>query len=46
MREKIVVICPTPQAPIHAADWHDGQFLYGMHAGFACLAREYEMNNE
>jgi hypothetical protein len=29
MREKIVVICPTPQAPTHAADWHDGQSAHG-----------------
>jgi hypothetical protein len=33
MREKIVLICPTPQAPIPAADWHDGQFAHGAHAG-------------
>jgi hypothetical protein len=29
MREKIVVICPTRQARMPAADWHDGQFGHG-----------------
>jgi hypothetical protein len=29
MREKIVLICPTPQALLDAADWHDGQFPHG-----------------
>jgi hypothetical protein len=33
MRENIVLICPTPQAPIRAADWHDGQFAHGVYAG-------------
>jgi hypothetical protein len=31
MRERIVLICPTPQARTHAADWHDGQFAHGVH---------------
>jgi hypothetical protein len=35
MREKIVLICPTPQASIPAADWHDGQFAHGAYAGIA-----------
>jgi hypothetical protein len=35
MREKIVLICPTPQAPIPAADWHDGQFAHGAYAEIA-----------
>jgi hypothetical protein len=39
MREKIVLICPTPQARTHAADWHDGQFSHGAHAGIACRRR-------
>ena len=39
MREKIVPICPTEQAPIHAADWHDGQFAHGVYAGAACRRR-------
>jgi hypothetical protein len=39
MGEKIVVICPTPQAPIRAADWHDGQFAHGVYARFACRRR-------
>jgi hypothetical protein len=33
MRGSIVLICPTPQALMHAADWHDGQFSHGAHAG-------------
>jgi hypothetical protein len=36
MAASIVVICPTPQAPMGAADWHDGQFAHGMHAEVAC----------
>jgi hypothetical protein len=39
MAESIVVICPTEQARKHAADWHDGQFGYGVYVGFACRAR-------
>jgi hypothetical protein len=35
MREKIVLICPTPQARTHAADWHDGQFAHAAYAGIA-----------
>ena len=35
MRESIVVICPTEQAPRGATDWHDGQFAHGVHAGIA-----------
>jgi hypothetical protein len=35
MREKIVPICPTPQAPTPAADWHDGQFSHGVYTGIA-----------
>jgi hypothetical protein len=38
MRGKIVPICPTPQAMMRAADWHDGQFAHGVHAGVACRA--------
>jgi hypothetical protein len=33
MAESIVVICPTPQALMPAADWHDGQYAHGVHAG-------------
>jgi len=40
MDEKIVPICPTPQAMMRAADWHDGQFAHGVHAGAACRADE------
>jgi hypothetical protein len=40
MRERIVVICPTPQAKMHTTDWHDGQFAHGVHAGFAGRAKE------
>jgi hypothetical protein len=39
MRENIVVICPTPQAAMHAAEWHDGQLVHGAHAGIARRAR-------
>jgi hypothetical protein len=35
MRESIVVICPTEQAPTPATDWHDGQFSHGAHAEIA-----------
>jgi hypothetical protein len=35
----IVVICPTRQAQIPAADWHDGQFGHSTHAQFARRAR-------
>jgi len=30
--EKMLLICPTPQAPRGAADWHDGQSSHGEHA--------------
>jgi hypothetical protein len=33
MRESMVLICPTPQARMPAADWHDGQLAHGAHAG-------------
>jgi hypothetical protein len=33
MAESIVVICPTPQALVHAADWRDGQFVHGIMRG-------------
>jgi hypothetical protein len=39
MRERIVLICPTEQALIRAADWHDGQFPHGVHAGVSCRRR-------
>jgi hypothetical protein len=39
MREKIVPICPTRQALMRAADWHDGHFKHGVHAGVACRRR-------
>ncbi len=39
MRERIVLICPTEQARTHAADWHDGQFAHGAHAGTARRAK-------
>jgi hypothetical protein len=32
MRERIVLICPTPQARTRATDWHDGQFAHGVNA--------------
>ena len=35
MREKVVLICPTWQAPTPATDWHDGQFAHGVHAEIA-----------
>jgi hypothetical protein len=35
MREKVVLICPTWQAPTPATDWHDGQFAHGAHAEIA-----------
>jgi hypothetical protein len=28
----VVLICPTTQRQSPATDWHDGQFLHGMHA--------------
>jgi hypothetical protein len=34
------VICPTEQAKVRAADWHDGQFEHGGCAGVACRAGE------
>jgi hypothetical protein len=40
MREKMVLICPTPQARTDAADWHDGQFVHGAHAEVACRESE------
>ena len=39
MAESIAVICPTPQAKARAADWHDGQFAHGMHAGVGCRVK-------
>jgi hypothetical protein len=35
MRESIVVICPTVQAEMRAAIWHDGQIRHGWHARIA-----------
>jgi hypothetical protein len=35
MRGKMFLICPTRQALIAAADWHDGQFAHGPHARIA-----------
>jgi hypothetical protein len=32
MRERIGLICPTPQARTRATDWHDGQFAHGVNA--------------
>ena len=40
MRESIVVICPTEQAPMPATDWHDGQFAHDAHAEIARRASE------
>ena len=37
--EKMLVICPTPQARFAATDWHDGQFAHGGHARYACRAK-------
>jgi hypothetical protein len=34
MRETLLVICPTRQAWAPAADWHDGQIVHGVYAGF------------
>jgi len=39
MGENMVLICPTPQARIRAADWHDGQCAHGACAGVACRER-------
>jgi hypothetical protein len=33
MRESMVLICPTEQASVRAADWRDGQFAHGGCAG-------------
>jgi hypothetical protein len=33
MRESMVLICPTEQAKVRAADWRDGQFVHGRCAG-------------
>jgi len=33
MRESMVLICPTEQAKVHAADWRDGQFAHRGCAG-------------
>ncbi|WP_257169431.1 hypothetical protein [Bradyrhizobium sp. SRS-191] len=35
MSESIVLICPTWQALMPAANQHDGQFAHGMYAGIA-----------
>jgi hypothetical protein len=40
MREKVVLICPTWQAPTPATDWHDGQFAHGAHAEIARRASD------
>jgi hypothetical protein len=32
MAEKMLVICPTRQARLHAACWRDGQLAHGVHA--------------
>jgi hypothetical protein len=39
MGEKVLVICPTPQARFTATHWHDGQFAHGTHARCACRAK-------
>jgi hypothetical protein len=36
----MVLICPTRQAKVRAADWHDGQFVHGGCAGGGYRARE------
>jgi hypothetical protein len=41
MGEKMLVICPTPQARFTATHWHDGQFAHGWHARCACRAAEF-----
>ena len=41
MRERMVVICPTEQAQMHAADWRDGQLAHGVYAGGARRAGGY-----
>jgi hypothetical protein len=44
MHEKIVVICPTRQAQMRAADWHDGQNVHGgcAETAYRLLARGIE----
>ena len=39
MGEKMLVICPTPQARFTATHWHDGQFAHGAHARIARRAK-------
>jgi hypothetical protein len=41
MGGNMVLICPTPQARTHAADWHDGQLAHGVHAETARRPSEY-----
>jgi hypothetical protein len=42
MAEMIVVICPTTQARMPAANWHDGQFAHSYHARIARRATEHD----
>ena len=37
MGETMVLICPTPQARTHAADWHDGLFRAKRDSKLTCL---------
>jgi hypothetical protein len=37
--EKMLVICPTPQARFTATHWHDGQFTHISHARIARRAK-------
>jgi hypothetical protein len=39
--QKMLVICPTPQARFTATHWHDGQFAYGGHARIARRANQF-----
>jgi hypothetical protein len=41
MGEKVLVICPTPQARFTATHWHDGQFAHGAHARIARRANQF-----
>jgi hypothetical protein len=40
MPESMVLICPTRQAKVRAADWHDGQFAHEECAEIARRATE------
>jgi hypothetical protein len=43
--QTMLLICPTPQARVRAADWRDGQFAQSTHAQIARRAQSHAASN-